>query len=74
MDVLAKNHLFNGGCTSKLKFDDGTDFCWNLQESRLSQLNARCKEAQADAVFLFLTVVILLVSGTMTFLRAKKGY
>lgn len=35
---------------------------------------SHCREAQADTVFLFLTAVVLLVSGVLLFLRARKGY
>jgi hypothetical protein len=72
---LYKNHLFNGGCRKDVELDNGSkmDVCWNSGD-RTDQLNVRCKEAQADTVFLFFTVAILLVSATMVFLRTKKGY
>lgn len=67
---LFKNHLFNGGCYGKV---DGEEVCWNGRD-RLSHLNERCKEAQADTVFLWFTAAVLLVAVTMTFLRTKRGY
>ncbi|KAF2440785.1 hypothetical protein P171DRAFT_395514 [Karstenula rhodostoma CBS 690.94] len=71
---LYHNHLFNGGCYKDLPKVADELQCWNGFDGREGQLNARCKEAQADTVFLFFTVAILLVSATMTFLRTKKGY
>ncbi|KAF9735401.1 hypothetical protein PMIN06_002613 [Paraphaeosphaeria minitans] len=71
---LYHNHLFNGGCYKELKKIEGESQCWNGQAGRQGQLNARCKEAQADTVFLFFTVAVVLMSATMTFLRQKKGY
>ncbi|KAF2677768.1 hypothetical protein K458DRAFT_318698 [Lentithecium fluviatile CBS 122367] len=38
------------------------------------QLVARCKKNQADSAFMFLTVIVLLVSLTLTYLRMKKGF
>lgn len=71
---LYHNHLFNGGCYKDLGKVDGEQVCWNGINDRQGQLTARCKEAQADTVFLFLTVAILLGSAAMSFMRAKKGY
>ncbi|KAF1974258.1 hypothetical protein BU23DRAFT_531733 [Bimuria novae-zelandiae CBS 107.79] len=68
--ALAYNHLFNGGTWKSGK----QEFCWNCSLDRYDQLNARCKECQADTVFMFFIVILLLVSLTMTFLRTKKGY
>ncbi|KAK3217433.1 hypothetical protein GRF29_1g3057418 [Pseudopithomyces chartarum] len=68
-DVLLKNHLFTGGCA---KTDDGVEICYNWLPGRENQLNARCMMCQADTVFMFFIVAVLLASGTMSFLRMKR--
>ncbi|KAF2691648.1 hypothetical protein K458DRAFT_285832, partial [Lentithecium fluviatile CBS 122367] len=71
---LYDNDLFNGGC-HRIKTTDGGDVtvCSN-DGGRAKYLNSRCKETQADSVFMFFTVAILLARATMTYLRMKKGY
>ncbi|KAL6705876.1 hypothetical protein ACN47E_006336 [Coniothyrium glycines] len=70
------NDWFNGGC---LKFD-GTKGCWVLAEygdnakKAVNILLGHCREAQANTVFMFLTAVVFLVSGTLLFLRSKRSY
>ena len=40
---------------------------------RKGAINQRCQQSQADAVFMFLTVVVLLISLVLTYLRMKKS-
>ncbi|KAJ4286715.1 hypothetical protein N0V90_012967 [Kalmusia sp. IMI 367209] len=68
---LLDNHLFSGGCG---KGANGQRLCYNELEGREGKVNERCKECQADTVFMFFIVAILLASSVMTFLRTRKGY
>lgn len=69
-DKLKDNDLFNGG---KFTSDKKTIY-WNWIEGREKYLNSRCKESQADSVFMFFAFAALLACATMTYLRMKKGY
>jgi hypothetical protein len=40
---------------------------------RKGAINQRCQQSQADAVFMFFTVVVLLISLVLTFLRMKRS-
>lgn len=60
---LIENDMLNGGCIRKLQC-----FWFDKPEQILSH----CRSAQADAVFMFLTVVLLIVVGVLAFLRAKR--
>jgi len=62
--------LLNGGFYGR-KNDLGVDITYWGEEDP-NKLYAHCKEAQADAVFMFLTVVILIAALTMTFLHLKR--
>lgn len=65
------NYLINGG----IKKVGGGDLCYYCQiDYNVDDLNSRCKMNQADSAFMFLTVILLLVSLTLTYLRMKKGY
>ncbi|KAF2642984.1 hypothetical protein P280DRAFT_505236 [Massarina eburnea CBS 473.64] len=64
---LVTNGLFNGGWKGKESY-------YATQPDGDKTLLSLCKKNQADAAFLFLTVVVLLVSLAMGFLRMKKGY
>jgi hypothetical protein len=68
---IIENELINGG-----KHGKGLRDCYYCTgtESDADKLISRCKMNQADTAFMFLTVVVLLVSLTLTYLRAKKGY
>jgi len=67
---LKDNHLFNGGCGKA----EGQKLCWNWDwPDRRKYLNSRCKECQADTVFMFFIVALMLASCIMTFLRMKRG-
>ncbi|KAF2254646.1 hypothetical protein BU26DRAFT_527666 [Trematosphaeria pertusa] len=67
---ILTNDLINGG-----KHGDDCYWCSFDHDPKLpSKLISRCKMNQADDAFMFLTVVVLLVSLTLTFLRMKKGY
>jgi hypothetical protein len=64
--------MLNGGC-KKLEKDEGKA-CYYYTIGNEGGLNARCQKSQADAAFMIITVVVLLVSILLTFLRMKKGY
>ncbi|KAF2795697.1 hypothetical protein K505DRAFT_348446 [Melanomma pulvis-pyrius CBS 109.77] len=60
-------NLLNGGCDTQ----DGITLCW-WQIANPKKLNSHCRESQADSVFMFLTVIILIACLTMTFLHQKR--
>jgi hypothetical protein len=62
--------LINGGKKGK-----NIEDCFYCQdEGGADIMISRCKKNQADSAFMFITVVVLLASVTMTYLRMKKGY
>lgn len=70
--VKLANDMFTGGVRDGVAW-----IAWKYQgdvEKTKNALLGHCREAQADTVFMFLTAVVLLVSGVMLFLKAKKGY
>jgi len=48
--------------------------CIYSTQAEAGHLNTRCKQSQADSVFMFLTVVVLFVALALTYLRIKKTY
>jgi len=50
------------------------DIEYRGEEKAVDTLLGNCRKAQADAVFMFLTAIVLLVGWLMLFLRARKGY
>lgn len=62
---LAGIDILNGGC------DDVT--CYLVVVDGGKQLNTRCKQSQADSVFMFLTVVVLFVVLLLTYRRMRRG-
>lgn len=72
-EKIVWNDMFNGGCRKD-------DICWLYYQYQDNPQKAvdivvgHCREAQADTVFMFLTAVLLLVSGVFLFLKARKGY
>ena len=63
--------ILNGGCGE----DAGVKGCWYVNyETQRSKLNTRCKQSQADSVFMFLTVVVLFVVLALTYLRIKRAH
>lgn len=69
---IVNNYLINGGARGKVGDVDNCYYCQFSSGSK--DLVSRCKMNQADSAFMFLTVVVLLVSLTLTYLRMKKGY
>lgn len=69
---LVHNELFNGGVRNDITWV-GYQYQKN-QKKAVDVILGHCREAQADTVFMFLTAVLLLVSGVLLFLRARKGY
>jgi hypothetical protein len=67
--------LINGGVHGKWGESDlpGCYYCLEVEDT-VSAVSGRCKKNQADSAFMFLTVIVLLASITMTYLRMKKGY
>ena len=68
---LASVDILNGGC----KNQDRSGMCYyasyNDQEAKL---NTRCRQSQADSVFMFLTVIVLFAVLTLTCLRTKRTH
>ncbi|KAI4956076.1 hypothetical protein J4E91_000286 [Alternaria rosae] len=68
---LGSIDILNGGCTEK----NGVGICyyasWADQEAKL---NTRCRQSQANSVFMFLTVVVLFAGLTLTYLRIKRTH
>lgn len=70
---LVGNNIFTGGVRNGhtwFEYDAG----YRGDKKAVNTILGHCKEAQADTVFMFLTAIVLLVSGVMLFLRARKGY
>ncbi|KAF1958588.1 hypothetical protein CC80DRAFT_15101 [Byssothecium circinans] len=62
---LLRNGLINGGWKK--------DTCyWCTQPDGVDVMLSRCKQNQADSAFMILTVIVLLVSLVLAFLRSKK--
>ncbi|KAH7406151.1 marvel domain-containing protein [Phaeosphaeria sp. MPI-PUGE-AT-0046c] len=66
---LAAVDIFCGAC---YEYSGGT-WCANASEDRLSNLNKRCKQSGTDSVFVWMTVLFLLVTLTLTCLRLKNN-
>ena len=70
---LVANPMFNGGCRA-------TDSCWagyqyhDNPQKMVSAMVGHCRETQANTVFMFLTVGVLMGSAVLGFARARKGY
>jgi hypothetical protein len=60
-------NLLNGGCETQKKLT----LCW-WEVWDPNKLYSHCRQSQADAVFMFLTVVVLLACLAMTFLHNKR--
>lgn len=74
---MIANYLINGGTDGKDNYDQPfCYYCGHVQELEkdIPILEGRCKKNQADSAFMFLTVIVLIASITMTYLRMKKGY
>ncbi|KAF2709618.1 hypothetical protein K504DRAFT_455315 [Pleomassaria siparia CBS 279.74] len=67
-DKMRLNDLLSGGCGRT----GGVYQCWYWDSLQPGKLNSRCQVSQADSVFMFLTVVILIATLTMTFLHLKR--
>ncbi|KAF2275922.1 uncharacterized protein EI97DRAFT_433858 [Westerdykella ornata] len=61
---LNKISIINGGCEKEK--------CWYATLGELGKLNERCRQNTADSAFMFLLVITLLASATVTFLHARK--
>jgi hypothetical protein len=67
---LANIDILRGPCVT----DTYDTYCLNtLEEEGYARLNVRCKQSQTDSVFMFLTVVVLFGTFTLTFLRMRKN-
>lgn len=72
---IINNYLINGGSHGKNSQNKDVENCYYCQtEDGADTLLSRCKMNQADSAFMFLTVIVLLVSLTLTYLRMRKGY
>ncbi|XP_014559198.1 hypothetical protein COCVIDRAFT_24469 [Bipolaris victoriae FI3] len=73
INKMIENEWFNGGCQSP-------GFCWNGYEysrnpsKQIAVYEGHCKEAKADAVFMFLTAVVMIVCALLVWLRMRRGY
>lgn len=65
---MIENTLFNGG----VKKIDGDEACYYCDD--VNKIVGNCKKVQAGDVFMFLQLVMVLVSATLIYLRLKKGY
>jgi hypothetical protein len=65
---LGHNSLISGGCA---KFEKET-YCLYYDNGFFGKIQSRCRENQADTVFMFLTAVIVIACLTMTFLHLKR--
>jgi hypothetical protein len=59
------NGLMNGGW--KGEADGSCYYC--ITWSQIDTLLSRCKQNQADAAFMILTVVVIILAGVVRFLR-----
>lgn len=80
LDNLIKlsNEIFTGGCKSSN--NNSVKFCWadtlrvkNNTRPVFDFITARCKEATADMVFMYLAAVCFIVSAIVLFLRKRKS-
>jgi len=68
---LASVDILNGGC----KKQDRSGICYYASfADQEAKLNTRCRQSQADSVVMFLTVVVLFVVLTLTYLRIKRTH
>jgi hypothetical protein len=70
---LAHIDILNGGCGTYNTADIKGTYCYNADEDRWGHLNTRCTQSQTDAVSMFLTVVVLVATISLTYLRLKKS-
>jgi hypothetical protein len=66
--------LINGGTRGKKEYGYENSYYFTFGDAGIKMIVGRCKKNQADSAFMFLTVIVLLASITMTYLRMKKGY
>jgi hypothetical protein len=69
---LAHIDILNGGCGTYNTADIKGTYCYNADEDRWGHLNTRCTQSQTDAVFMFLTVIVLFATISLTYLRLEK--
>ena len=62
---LAGIDILNGGCSD--------NHCYHVILDNGKHLNIRCKQSQADSVFMFLTGLVLFAVLALTYRRMKRG-
>ncbi|KAH7127060.1 marvel domain-containing protein [Dendryphion nanum] len=70
-DHIIPIDVVNAGC-SLLKLAANDRKCLEWLDEKLGKYNSRCQQNTAASAFMFITVVILLVSLTLAFLRNKR--
>jgi len=69
---LGSVDILNGGCT---KEKSRVNICYYTNYAdQEAKLNTRCRQSQADSVFMFLTVIVLFAILTLTYLRIKRTH
>jgi hypothetical protein len=67
---MVQSDIICGGINSKYEVPSG---CWYLRTASYDTLLSRCKATTADSVFMWMAFIVLAVSATLAFLRAKKS-
>jgi hypothetical protein len=65
---MLKNNIICGG------FDPKTRECFYSITGERGLLTSRCKMSQADAVFMFLTAIVVAGAAILGYMRLKRGY
>ncbi|KAF2476211.1 uncharacterized protein BDR25DRAFT_64444 [Lindgomyces ingoldianus] len=69
---MTGNNLLNGGCEKA----EGRTLCGYTENDdytyRAGTLNARCKQSEADAAFMFMSVLLMAACVAMLFIQLKK--
>ncbi|KAF1841597.1 uncharacterized protein K460DRAFT_434742 [Cucurbitaria berberidis CBS 394.84] len=48
--------------------------CYYFDKRNFKTIERRCRESVADSTFMFLTAVMLIAGGTLTYMRMKKAH
>ncbi|ORY08696.1 marvel domain-containing protein [Clohesyomyces aquaticus] len=70
---MTSNELLNGGCAKFKQGGDKGSLCGYAWYNDADKLNSRCKMNEADAAFMFLSVIVLCASVVMMFLHIKRN-
>jgi hypothetical protein len=65
---MSDNELLNGGCAQAKNIR----ICGYAGEESKDKLLSRCKMNQADSVFMFLSIVVIIAAAVISFLRVGR--